>query len=342
MEPIYPPSSYMYQPASLKQVVANLLETDLTPEDWKKLCPRRIAGPQNYVRHELISMIYASQYLLIKQGVLANWNWSNSSAAIVANALMQLPLRIPTWYLGEDLLLAILQTDFPEELTFQELKLPMPGFTLMLPMTARSYRALGDRYLPFMQFSMVPKDRVEPGRSGQANDMYVLFFSIQDRNMDPSELTLSARPEDRVNRYVQDELEDLVAEDLKRHPGIKLTTSTPERDREAMQLAFRILVGTLAIMTSRPGLVETQTEPCRKEKKNPKGQITQEELWHPNFIGRSYRMRSEVTEAGTHASPRMHWRRGHMRDQPHGPGRTLHKMIWLEPVLINPPKTEGP
>ena len=37
---------------------------------------------------------------------------------------------------------------------------------------------------------------------------------------------------------------------------------------------------------------------------------------------------------GTHASPRMHWRRGHFRRQPIGTGLIDYKIIWLEPCLI--------
>jgi len=37
---------------------------------------------------------------------------------------------------------------------------------------------------------------------------------------------------------------------------------------------------------------------------------------------------------GTHASPRLHWRRGHVRRQPYGTGRGQRKLIWIEPVLV--------
>jgi len=33
-------------------------------------------------------------------------------------------------------------------------------------------------------------------------------------------------------------------------------------------------------------------------------------------------------------SPKQHWRRGHWRNQPHGPERSLRKLIWILPVLV--------
>jgi hypothetical protein len=47
-----------------------------------------------------------------------------------------------------------------------------------------------------------------------------------------------------------------------------------------------------------------------------------------------------VSVSGSH--PSTHWRRGHWRNQPHGPGRTLRKIIWMMPILVaaNSPKDE--
>lgn len=40
------------------------------------------------------------------------------------------------------------------------------------------------------------------------------------------------------------------------------------------------------------------------------------------------------TPAGTHASPRLHWRRGHFRNQAYGVKHSERKVIWIEPTLI--------
>jgi hypothetical protein len=118
----------------------------------------------------------------------------------------------------------------------------------------------------------------------------------------------------------------------------------------------------LVILNLRPSLIThgTQERPRRVNH----AREWKRELWGANFIGRGYRMVRE--RQGTHASPRMHIRRGHVTWQVAGPrtadafisASTLprndrggvdwekvapetrekflrcHKRLWLEPVLI--------
>ena len=42
----------------------------------------------------------------------------------------------------------------------------------------------------------------------------------------------------------------------------------------------------------------------------------------------------EERDAGLHASPRPHWRRGHIRRQHHGAGNALVKLVFVKPVLV--------
>lgn len=39
--------------------------------------------------------------------------------------------------------------------------------------------------------------------------------------------------------------------------------------------------------------------------------------------------------AGSGVTTSPHWRRGHFRSQPHGPGNTLRKRVFIEPVMVN-------
>lgn len=41
---------------------------------------------------------------------------------------------------------------------------------------------------------------------------------------------------------------------------------------------------------------------------------------------------------GHHAPPRLHWRRGHIRRQRHGPGRAMVKKVWIAPMLVGDAK----
>jgi hypothetical protein len=62
---------------------------------------------------------------------------------------------------------------------------------------------------------------------------------------------------------------------------------------------------------------------------------------YPRWMGKNYQIKSELSPVsenrGTHASPRIHWRRGHWRCIEPGEGKKWKesKRLWIEPVLIN-------
>lgn len=130
----------------------------------------------------------------------------------------------------------------------------------------------------------------------------------------------------------------------------------PAEDKD--EKLFNLKVQNFAIklmlaLTARPHYIKQGT--VQRPAKQKKGR-TFDELWNPNLIGWDYRARREgipdnpssdqIKSAAMqlevrHASPRMHWRRGHMRNQPYGPKpwneTTLKRLIWIEPVLVNAP-----
>lgn len=40
-----------------------------------------------------------------------------------------------------------------------------------------------------------------------------------------------------------------------------------------------------------------------------------------------------------HGDVRTHWRRGHWRQQHHGPANSLLKRVWIRPLMVNPNKS---
>lgn len=133
---------------------------------------------------------------------------------------------------------------------------------------------------------------------------------------------------------------------------------------------IRTSLNLILAMEVQPALVERGRRVTQHRKERSR------EIWEPNFVGRKYRTILKAgAEAGTHASPRMHWRRGHFRRQglgrrkspfvcrcshglqmhyegefcmeatcgclgyvasnADGPGYEAYKTIWIEPVLVN-------
>jgi hypothetical protein len=86
----------------------------------------------------------------------------------------------------------------------------------------------------------------------------------------------------------------------------------------------------LLIMVSGEESVERGRLEKLRKPKSGHGKPT--EFWSPNFVGRIYQSAS-AAEAGNRSGPtqRLHWRRGHIKSQPHGPGHSLRKIIWIRP-----------
>ena len=106
-------------------------------------------------------------------------------------------------------------------------------------------------------------------------------------------------------------------------------------DKEVTDRLSALMLKLLVILNTRPQLVEAGR--CVRPQKIKHGRVKHCELWSPNVIGRCYRTVRDDRGGGTHASPRVHWRRGFVRSQPHGPRWSLRKPVWIEPVLVGLP-----
>jgi hypothetical protein len=66
-----------------------------------------------------------------------------------------------------------------------------------------------------------------------------------------------------------------------------------------------------------------------------KGKPDPRQPLEPIWLGKDYQPRVIGRSHGSHASPRLHWRRGHWKRVPVGEGGRDRKWAWIEPTLIN-------
>lgn len=101
---------------------------------------------------------------------------------------------------------------------------------------------------------------------------------------------------------------------------------------------IRIAINSLLIHLYEPELVVADSRPLSKgvgfasSKKQP---------LPPTWIGKTFKRVSEKFANRSVGSPggckdiRPHWRRGHWRSQPVGPGRAERRVLWIKPVYVN-------
>jgi hypothetical protein len=107
------------------------------------------------------------------------------------------------------------------------------------------------------------------------------------------------------------------------------TESDPWFDAQVLHLVF----GALLIMQERPALITESRLLRRVAQKRDKPK----EFWSPRVFAEHFNVKrvpaSPGGGGGQHSSPRMHWVRGHWRDQAHGPRHELRRLQWIEPYL---------
>jgi len=234
--------------------------------------------------------------------------------------------RVPVYYVAEEFIRAVAATDLPHDFTLADLHWPMPAMVIGFPVGfMREYVgretcyvcatefAAGDhscRFLPSAPVITMPKAKVA-----------FCWYACVDGEL-----------ESFVSSYWQ---EDHVDEITRKYGYTDYTGADApkvQEDKECCERLSVLMFKLLVVLNTRPNLVAPAT--CIRRACDRKGKL-RSELWSPNIIGAAYRAARENTApTGTHASPRLHWRRGHLRNQPHGQGRTLRRLIWIEPMLI--------
>jgi hypothetical protein len=247
---------------------------------------------------------------------------STINIAYVGAALAS--LSVPTMFVAPELLASLSQSTPPAELRWDAIELPFESALLMLPRGflfhpkdgAIDYIAYG-RFSPDSPITFPSRDKsfklIEP--------TFILFTSCRENPTFPAlDLTLNSSTDPYIG------VEDIPLGINRTSAGydIKLEIDEMEFLNTYLSLTFRILLG----LEARPALLSSGSRAGLHKK-------SRKELWTPNIIGRDYRYKTESSgSVGTHASPRIHWRRGHFRRQAIGAGYSEHKTVWIEPVLV--------
>jgi len=112
--------------------------------------------------------------------------------------------------------------------------------------------------------------------------------------------------------------------------NFELSDKFRPKDAERLKVIADMFFKILFAMAAKPEIVSTPG----KERKSNKGKT----FVNPIIIGKKYRYESANNSNGDGQKKRIHWRRGHFRNQPYGSLELEErptKIIWIEPMLIN-------
>ena len=308
----------------------------LYPDLYRRVNPRNYPDMGNYYSTKILAAsLVEMTYTITKFGI---HHAPNSSRLIVPCIDYLIKRQMPIMFLTPDFVEAIKMTDFPTDLDWMQMQMPYEHGILALPRGTITHPT--DKDCAFIVYSRYKKtgDYYPPLKEmGPPIGMVSNNFSVCGMCPEPG-LWYDSCITEEMKKTVKIKNVFEGCDHVKSFPvKTKHDSDLATPDDEAMNAAINaITFGTILALTSRPDLL-TPAAFIKAIKHKKTGNRV--EFWSPNIIGKNYKHPQPVDNIdripGTHASPRMHWRRGHFRQHRYGYRNNLVKTLWIEPRLIN-------
>jgi hypothetical protein len=311
------------------------------------VCPKDYIAPHGY--GDLTSSMLSAYVAAVAVAGGKPAAMDTTIYAVHITHCMMIRYQMPTYFVSRELCEALLRTEAPEDMLFEEIMMPMPAMRFILP------EDFSVEYFgwptPYITAAMVP--------AGYRADTPIKLFSAPVRGVDVQnpKTHFNATMLDWEDGYpmhydsrapVNYRIKDLLnapTELFDRNPLLD-AHQDPKRDKFVVDRLTTLAVNIILGMTAEPELISRERilRPTKKAGKT----VLRRALWRPNIIGEHFRITYEKSLApGTHRSPHVHWRNGHWRNQRHGPfvamptpeqpDRKLPqfvKRLWIKPVFV--------
>lgn len=241
----------------------------------------------------------------------SDWRLDDQQILAMADLGLQHKHNYPTFFVERKLLEAVLMTDISHIIDCSQMRMPFESFTFVLP-----------KINPY-SIDCIRVSRITPD-----SQWFTKKWKFSDTSFSKKITTLFCITCFRADKTI---LQTRLFQkfDLRNYLEKGIDPQCSPDERIVTEKLPVIVFNLLFAMAARPELIETGRKLGRHKKSNS-------EIWSPNTIGRKYTVkRPEGYEPNSeHGTKRLHWRRGHFRNQPYGKGRVETKIIWLEPTLI--------
>jgi hypothetical protein len=240
-----------------------------------------------------------------------------------------LQFDVPTFYVSKELLATSARTDLPDNTFLDAVPFPFPASVFMFPKGTIRHPSEGE--CPYIVVSRVAKGQVFPlplkdvtfTTTAADNSIVVsTYLPAECRSYHKSISVVSG--ETMKNAF---ERASAVPFEI---PGHRLSDTEDiiaNTDADFIDRLWLLGITLVFIMASGENLLESGV---RLKSVKPKNQADQPvEYWSPNYLGRVYQAETEGGDLESHQRP--HWRKGHLKSQPHGPRLSLRKIIWIQP-----------
>lgn len=304
------------------------------PQSMALLYPRiypnvsRYFSPKIFAAHTVIHLVHAAEIGLTNAPI--------ATKLMVPGLSYAVEHQMPYMFITPELMDAVQRTDFKDDIDWPTIELPFDAGVFVLPRGSLVHPKDGE--VGFIYYSRIGAgeyhtNKIVPGM-GRAitNELAFSIVALCPANgvIFDSNLTM-ARPKLRLNNLFYRNIEAGEVQPQIGGDGYYDEQEIGEEDQGFIEKLGVVVFGTLLALRARPALL---TPAVREKVVKAAGNKPKREFWEPCYIGKGYYPKREGAK-GTHASPRMHWRRGHFRQQAFGPKLSERKVIWLEPCLVS-------
>lgn len=314
--------------------------------DW--VCKRRYAYPHGYTNPRL----YAAHVYAVIENFLAEFSetldGSIKDQTLTADYMVPALLErfdFPMYFVDENLLEALMQTDLTKSMTLEELKFPFPAMMLFYPLefTRKHFGGYlnwsilahtGTHLQVNYPFFSRAGGRIPFVNQTFTQDNLICLYSFKESEHTPSTFSVfHPLSGTSLNSLMDLKMKDYTPGKPWNIPELQIEKFDEQKDTHRVNQFTSLAMKVLLTMTIRPDLITNSV--LERPESFKKGRV-REALWSPRWIGKGYKkLYEKKSQTGTHASPETHFRKGHWRDQKHGPNLELVKTIWIEPVWVN-------
>lgn len=288
--------------------------------DVDAVCPRKYHTPDGFVAVRTHASVLAVVDVMgdraaAHQAYSENFTEAKNATLVAAVFEKLRQFDYQYMWLAKDLAEALMMTTPPENTILADVPWPFPAFTVMLP------------------HGLMPTP--EGGMMAWVNIGHLVGQSTVTRQRE-TRLTFTAASFTADGVEVDWFGHFNAADDIKQVLGLPFAESELFTDfkcvgdAEIPNQILRLLVNMAYYMTTSVDAVDQSI--IGGTKKKARG--GKEAWWTPRWVGQRYK-RPTVNLGGSHASPRAHWRRGHMKAVRHGEGRQQSRIVWIQPTLVN-------
>lgn len=328
------------------------IHQDNRPKTLERCYPRRYVPAHGYLNPIYLGSQMACHMMTDPK--------NHIGAAVKAITWRLIEHQVPTYFVEKGFIAAVAATEPPGDWTLSQLRWPLEAMAFILPL--EFIHGYAGRLIPFLSMCRLPKGEYKsPVPAEPANLIRPsTVINTAERMMISWPVIINGLPIDysssyplthRFDQVMTISIDDVFVDDVESNVTDKvtfnviqqLTAISVEEDKKINEKMNALAIKLILAMAARPEFVEKGQ--CLRKAKAKHGRM-RDELWSPNIIGRKYRVKRGDSEASG-ISHRMHWRRGHFRDTPFGPlesrpadkPESWHRLVWIEPVLVNAPVT---